>query len=82
MIQPLRTVQINFDIECLKVNKKQLRAVLGYLITWGSNYPVCRIEPTGCDTDFLAVYDNADGTIGYVIGAVWSEADQSYSTHS
>lgn len=82
MMTPIRTIQINFDLGVLKVDQRELFRVLGYLATWGQNFPVCRIEPTGSDTDFLAVYDKADGSLGYVIGAVWSEQDQSYSTHS
>ena len=83
MSKPQRTVQINFDLQTLRVSFDELRKVIGYLVLWGAHYPVCRIEPEfHSDTDFLAVYEKDDGTIGFVIGAVWSETDQTYSTHS
>jgi len=57
----------------------KLQAAIGYLSTWNTNYPVCKIFCDG-KTDLVALYYNDVGERAYVIGAVWHETH--YGFHS
>lgn len=52
---------------------------IGYLSTWNMTFPKVDIYPDG-DTDMMALYRDAAGKVGYVIGAVWHE--DHYGFHS
>lgn len=62
----------------------KLWEAIGYLSTWSAdNYPIVRIFRDAVDNsgaDLGAVYLQADGELGYVIGAVWHE--DHYGFHS
>ena len=54
-----------------EVGRQNFFAAIGYLSTWNMSYGFVQITQDG-DTDMVAVYKStADGSIGYVIGAVW-----------
>ena len=48
----------------------KLWAAIGYLSSWNPSYPSVTIYRDR-GTDLVAAYKKADGTNGYVIGAVW-----------
>jgi hypothetical protein len=63
--------------------RNEYYAALGYLSTWNMTHAVVNIYPEsqGADnTDFIAVYKRADGTLAYTIAAIWH--DDHYGFHS
>lgn len=63
----------------LLTDPAKLNEALGYLAQWNLTFPHVDIYPDD-DTDLVAVYKTAEGTRGYVIGAVWH--DDHYGFHS
>jgi hypothetical protein len=80
-----RTVNLNLSDEDMTQisetigSRDKLQAAIGYLATWNTNYPVCKIFRDG-ETDLGALYCNDKGERAYVIGAVWHETH--YGFHS
>lgn len=76
----MRTVNLNFE------NKLQLEAdwpeifkAIGYLSTWGMDYPRVEIYQDG-KSDLIATYFDNKGERRYTIGAIWH--DGHYGFHS
>lgn len=59
----------------------KLYEAIGYLSSWNLSYPTVHIY-TDDKYDLIAVYQKQDGERGYVIGAVWREAEGKYGFHS
>ena len=79
------------DYEALRVYKQTNRviprheyyAAIGYFSTWNMTFPTVDIYPhdnTDSNTDLVAVYKRADGTVSYTLAAIWQETH--YSFHS
>lgn len=81
--------QDNFDA-VMRDHMSQVYSAIGYLSNWsGSSFPrVALICSTGRDTvtrsdvEIMAYFYKPDGTVGYVIGGIWHESEQSFSFHS
>jgi len=60
---------------------KPLWVAIGYLSTWSAHaYPKVQIMRDGDGPDLFAHYLKEDGSIGYLIGAVWHNTH--YGFHS
>lgn len=72
-----RTVQINIsavDIAGIiaSTDRQEYYKAIGYLSSWNLSFPKVVIWADS-DGNLVANYLNEDGTVGYVIGAVWHE---------
>lgn len=72
-----RTVQINIhavDVSGIinRTDRQEYYKAIGYLSSWNLSFPKVVIWADS-EGDLVANYLNEDGTIGYVIGAVWHE---------
>lgn len=86
-----RTVVIQIDAE--EIGELRRRTVndwgncgfdhaLAYLSTWNLTFPKVRIQKDFGANDLIAMFEREDGSIGYVIGAIWDAEDRKYSFHS
>ncbi len=92
----MRKVNLNFDQEYLEELSKLIYAAgaesnvveiaIGYLSTWGFNYPFVDIYINVKDTEFTACYRNKAFEQGdspaYVIGAVFNKQSKKFGFHS
>ena len=82
----MRTIRLSIDQETLaaleaKVGRKNLYTAIGYLSTWGMNYPEAVIVMDG-KKDLLGYYKDEVGETKYTIGAVWNDDTDAYGFHS
>lgn len=85
----MRTINLLIDSDDMAevmgaVHAQQLKAALGYLVSWGiDGYSVVDIRRDG-KTDLLAVYYNlrTPADRRYVIGAIWRSDENRYTFHS
>ena len=82
----MRTIHLTINMDDFDyANNPQLFNALGYLSTWcNDTYDHVNIYPdSSCGKhSMIAYYCNENKETKYVIGAVWSEKEQSYSFHS
>lgn len=89
----MRKVNLNFDQEYLEELSKLIYAAgaesnvveiaIGYLSTWGFNYPFVDIYINVKDIEFTACYrKTAEDSPAYVIGAVYNKQSKKFGFHS